>query len=50
MLDKEEIMEKKNLLLQPIFRDIKSAIKHMTYTDEFKIIKDYVDNRSVLIR
>ena len=50
MLDKEEIMDKKNLLLQPIFRDIKSAIKHMTYTDEFKIIKEYVDNRNLLIR
>ncbi len=50
LLDKEEIMEKKNMLLQPIFRDIKSAIKHMTYTDEFKILKEYVDNRNLLIR
>ena len=43
-------MEKKNLLLQPIFRDIKSAIKHMTYTDEYQILKEYVDNRNLLIR
>jgi hypothetical protein len=50
LLDKEEIMEKKNMLLQPIFRDIKSAVKYMTYTDEFKILKEYVDNRNLLIR
>lgn len=43
-------MEKKNALLQPIFRDLKSAIKHMTYTDEFKILKEYMDNRTMLIR
>lgn len=49
LLDKETVMEQKNHLLQPLFRDIKSAIKHMTYTDEFKILKEYVDNRSTLI-
>jgi hypothetical protein len=49
LLDKEEVMEQKNQPLQPLFRDIKSAIKHMTYTDEFKILKEYVDNRSTLI-
>lgn len=43
-------MEKKNVLLQPIFRDIKSSIKHMTYTDEYKMLKEYVDNRNLLIR
>lgn len=49
LLDKEEVMEQKNTLLQPIFRDLKSAIKYMTYTDEFKILKEYVDNRNHLI-
>lgn len=32
-----------------MFRDIKSCIKHMTYTDEFKTLKEYVDNRTLLI-
>jgi len=50
LLDKEEVMEQKNTLLQPIFRDLKSAIKYMTYTDEFKILKEYVDNRNHLIQ
>ena len=41
-------MEKKNLLLQPIFRDLKSVIKHMTYTEEYKMLKDYFDGRMEL--
>lgn len=49
LLDKEDVMEKKNVLLQPIFRDLKSAIRHMTYTDEFKIIKEYLDNRTTIL-
>jgi hypothetical protein len=40
LLDKDDVMEKKNVLLQPIFRDIKSAIRHMTNTDEYKLIKE----------
>jgi hypothetical protein len=32
LLDKEEVIEQKNAILQPLFRDIKSAIKFMTYT------------------
>ena len=49
LLDKEEVMEKKNVLLQPLFRDLKSAIRHMTYTDEYKLIKEYLDNRTILL-
>jgi len=50
LLDKEDVIEKKNVLLQPVFRDLKSAIRHMTYTDEFKVIKEYLDNRAILIK
>lgn len=49
ILDKEDVMEKKNLLLQPLFRDLKSIIKHMTYTEEYKILKEYIDNRSLIM-
>jgi hypothetical protein len=49
LLDKEDVIEKKNVLLQPVFRDLKSAIRHMTYTDEFKILKEYLDHRATLI-
>ena len=41
LLDKEEVMEKKNVLMQPIFRDIKSAIRFMTNTEEHKLLKEY---------
>lgn len=50
LLDKEDVMEKKNVLLQPIFRDIKSAIRFMTNTEEYKLIKEYIDNRNTLIQ
>lgn len=50
LLDKEEVMEQKNTFLQPIFRDLKSAIKYMTYTDEFKIMKEYMDNRNLIVQ
>jgi len=43
-------MEKKNLLLQPIFRDLKSIIKHMTLTEEYKILKEYIDNRALILQ
>jgi len=43
-------MEKKNLLLQPIFRDLKSIIKHMTYTEEFRLMKEYLENRNLILK
>jgi len=43
-------MEKKNVLLQPTFRDLKSMIKHMTFTEEYKIIKEYMDNRNLILK
>lgn len=43
-------MEKKNLLLQPLFRDLKSAIKHMSYTEEHRLLKEYMDNRALIIK
>ena len=42
-------MQKKNQFLQPIYRDLKSTIKHMTNTDEYKLMKDYVKNRNLIL-
>ena len=50
LLDKEDVMEKKNLLLQPLFRDLKSIIRHMTFTEEFKLVKEYMDTRRTIER
>jgi len=50
LLDKEDVMEKKNLLLQPLFRDLKSQIRHMSHTEEFKLLKEYVDARHAVLQ
>lgn len=49
LLDKEDVMERKNMFLQPIFRDLKSMIKHMSHTEEYKILKEYIDNRNAIL-
>ena len=43
VLDNQLILEKKNELLQPIFRDLKSQIRHMSFTPEYEIMRDYVN-------
>jgi hypothetical protein len=45
LLDNKEIMKKKNSFLQPLYRDIKTTIKHMTHTDEYILMREYVRNR-----
>lgn len=45
ILDNQLVIEKKNHLLQPIFRDIKSQIRHMSYTPEYQIIREYFSKR-----
>ena len=45
VLDKEEVITKKNDFLQPLYRDIKTAVKHMTYTPTFKLMREYLRNR-----
>lgn len=50
ILDKESSMDKKNLFLQPLFRDLKSIIKHMTYTEEYKLLSEYMANRSLILK
>lgn len=48
VLDNGAIMTKKNLLLQPLFRDLKSQIRHMSYTNEFALIQEYLTQRKEL--
>ena len=42
VLDNQLVIERKNKLLQPLFRDIKSQIRQMSFTPEFELIRDYV--------
>ncbi len=39
------MLEKKNKLLQPIFRDMKSQIRHMSFTPEYEIFSEYIAKR-----
>jgi hypothetical protein len=48
LLDKEDSMEKKNLLLQPLYRDLKSMIRHMSNNEEYKLLKEYMDARQLI--
>ena len=49
ILDKEEFITKKNNLLQPIYRDLKSAISSMTFTPEYKLMREYIRNRALIL-
>ena len=48
LLNNQDIIEKKNVLLQPLYRDIKSQIRHMTFTPEFEIMREYLSKRKQL--
>jgi hypothetical protein len=50
LLDNQQTIEQKNQLLQPLFRDIKAHIRHMTHTPEFEICREYVQKRAHLER
>lgn len=39
LLDKEDMISKKNSFLQPLYRDLKTTIKHMTYSEEYKTMR-----------
>ena len=48
VLDNTECIEKKNYFLQPLFRDLKSQIRHMTFTPEYEIMREYLGKRAEL--
>ena len=50
ILDNENVIDRKNQMLQPLFRDIKSQIRHMTHTPEFEIMREYVHQRSLVLK
>ena len=49
ILDNNSIIEKKNKLLQPLFRDIKSQIRHMTHTPEYELMREYISKREQIL-
>jgi hypothetical protein len=49
ILDNQQVIDQKNALLQPIFRDLKSKIRHMTFSPEFELMREYLMKRRELI-
>lgn len=49
LLDNQEVIERKNQYLQPLYRDLKSTIKHMTFTPEYKIMREYLRDRAYVV-
>ena len=49
VLDSKEVIKKKNEFLQPIYRELKSTIRHMTHSEEYKLLREYCRNRQVII-
>jgi len=37
-------------MLQPLFRDIKAHIRHMTHTPEFDLMREYVQKKKLVER
>lgn len=48
VLDNKQIMTRKNVMLQPLYRDLKSQIRFMSYTPEFQLIQEYLQSRKLL--
>ena len=49
ILDKQESIDKKNTMLQPLYRELKSIIRHMTHTSEYQLLREYLDSRNKIL-
>ena len=45
LLDNQQQIDRKNKLLQPIFREIKGLIRHMSFNPEFELMREYISKR-----
>jgi hypothetical protein len=50
ILDNTEVIDQKNTMLQPLFRDIKAHIRHMTHTPEFELMREYIQKKKLVER
>ena len=48
LIDRREIIAFKNKLLAPIYQELKAAIRLMTYTEEYKILRSFQDLKNVI--
>jgi len=49
ILDNQLAVEWKNKQLVPLYRDLKAQIKEMSFTSEYKLIKEYLDKRTEIL-
>lgn len=49
ILDKNDSISKKNSFLQPLYRDLKTTIKHMSFSEEYKLMRQYLRNRALIL-
>lgn len=49
VLDSKDVIKKKNEFLQPIYRELKSTIRHMTHSEEYKLLREYCRNRQLIL-
>jgi hypothetical protein len=42
-------MTKKNSFLMPLYRDLKTIIQSMTHSEEYKLMRQYLRNRQLII-
>ena len=47
-MDNKAVLDRKNMLMQPLFRDLKSQIRHMSHTPEFSLMQEYLTARKEL--
>ena len=46
LLDNQQQIDRKNKLLQPIFREMKGLIRHMSFNPEFELMREYITKRN----
>lgn len=50
VLDSKDVIKAKNVLLQPIYRELKNCIRHMDSDSDQRLLKEYYDNRQLILK
>ena len=50
VLDSKDALKSKNMLLQPIYRQLKTCIRRMNDDSDQKILREYYDNRLLILK
>lgn len=50
VLDSKDALKNKNVLLQPIYRQLKQCIRQMDNDSDQRLLREYYDNRSLILK